>query len=143
MSVQFLKRYAVASCNHQHEGGMWDLISNNSPDYLMLLGDNIYNDIKTKRGSFIESTPELINKNYNQWAADNSWQTLVASIGNWSNILATWDDHDYGINDGDEHYKYRNQSLESFLRFFRIPTEGRLQLQFCFCFFLVHFKIHI
>ena len=38
-------------------------------------------------------------------------------------IQQIWDDHDYGTNDGDRTYKYRNESKELFLDFFNVPKD--------------------
>lgn len=117
-------RYAVASCSNSKFGSVWDLIAENEPEYLVLTGDNLYNDIKLRGGTFIEATPFTLQVNYEAWREDLRWKQLVNIIGDWSKIIATWDDHDYGINDGDLYYQYKNESLESFLNFFRFSDAG-------------------
>ena len=39
-------------------------------------------------------------------------------------ILGTWDDHDFGMNDGDQRYPYREQSQDLFLDFLDEPLES-------------------
>lgn len=36
-------------------------------------------------------------------------------------MLAIWDDHDYGQNDGNKHYPYREESQQIFLDFMDEP----------------------
>lgn len=44
-------------------------------------------------------------------------------------IIGVWDDHDYGKNDGDKHFPFKNRSRKAFLDFIGEPldTERRLQ----------------
>ncbi|ETV91430.1 hypothetical protein, variant 1 [Aphanomyces invadans] len=39
-------------------------------------------------------------------------------------IIGIWDDHDYGINDGDNHYQYRKESQQLFLDFLDEPKNS-------------------
>ena len=41
-----------------------------------------------------------------------------------STILATWDDHDYGVNDGGNTYSKRKESQQIFLDFFKDPADS-------------------
>jgi alkaline phosphatase D len=38
--------------------------------------------------------------------------------------MATWDDHDYGVNDGGEDYPQREASEQEFLRFWQVPEDS-------------------
>ena len=40
-------------------------------------------------------------------------------------ILGIWDDHDYGVNDGGNNYKYKHESKELFLKFFNIKKNDK------------------
>lgn len=114
-------RIAFVSCSSQRVGkpAIWEELLKKEPDHLILLGDNIYADKKTPIG-FVEATPRIIDEQYDRLSKDKYWQALVAKIG-WNNIYATWDDHDFGINDGDKTYQYRTESMNSFLKFFNFP----------------------
>ena len=39
-------------------------------------------------------------------------------------IIATWDDHDYGMNDVGRHYEKKEQSKKIFLKFFNEPMNS-------------------
>lgn len=117
------RRIAFGSCHTQLRESIFDTIGSFDPDQLVLLGDNIYAD--TKVGvNFLEATPEQLSRHYCALNGDPSWQRLVRRLGGYGSILATWDDHDYGINNGDSTYQYKNESMESFLDFFRIPSDS-------------------
>jgi alkaline phosphatase D len=120
-------RYGFGSCNNAQEGGMWDAMTNMNLNSLLLLGDNIYSDTRERTGTFRGATPLELEQSYKALGNDPSWIRLVDSIKGYSNIHAIWDDHDYGINDGDMNYEYKNDSLKSFCNFFNIPTQGNCQ----------------
>jgi alkaline phosphatase D len=115
------RRIAFGSCHSQLREGLWDVIGASHPDQLLLLGDNIYAD-KRIGITWHEATPEQLRYHYCTLNGDPSWQRLVRQIGGYDAILATWDDHDFGINNGDSTYSFRNESREAFLDFFRLPA---------------------
>ena len=39
-------------------------------------------------------------------------------------IVGIWDDHDYGINDGNKHFEYKDEFKELFLDFLNEPKES-------------------
>src|SRR5690606_21285898 len=39
-------------------------------------------------------------------------------------ILATWDDHDYGVNDGDASYPRKAEAAKLMLDFFKVPADS-------------------
>lgn len=44
-------------------------------------------------------------------------------------ILGTWDDHDFGVNDGGEHYPSKAQSQQAFLDFLGVPLDSSRRAQ--------------
>jgi len=118
-------RIAFGSCSSQKEGkgALWNELAAKDPNYLILLGDNIYTDVKGKFGHFTGATPERIRSQYEIFQDDSDWNLVLNKLGGWDRIFATWDDHDYGINNGDNTFPYRNESLEHFLQFFHVSEE--------------------
>ncbi len=91
-----------------------DMISDIKPDLFIYLGDNVYNDsyqIKDLQGC------------YNKLGSKQEFIRLK----NTTDILATWDDHDYGWNDSGKDYPYKERSKQIFLDFFGIPEKGILK----------------
>ena len=74
------------------------------PQLLILLGDNIYADT---------ADIGLMRAKYAVLAANPQFQALRAACP----LLATWDDHDFGVNDGGDDYPKREESQDAFLDF--------------------------
>ncbi|TGL85970.1 alkaline phosphatase family protein [Leptospira congkakensis] len=91
------------SCLHQDkESPVLHQWTKESFDLLLLLGDNIYAD------SLVAS--EKIPA-YKKQLSRPEWKTIRSK----SKILATWDDHDYGINDSGGEFEDKEKSREVFI----------------------------
>lgn len=105
-------RIALLSCMNDLIGmniaAMWKNVQLAEPDFICLLGDNIYGDIAILHG------PQLLWRRYVD-ARRNlpfyHWRKLVPAI-------AIWDDHDFGKNDTDGDYVHRENSLNTFNSFY-------------------------
>ena len=86
-------------------------IRKEAPQLLLFLGDNIYADT--------EDMAEMRGK-YAKLAANRDFRALRDSIP----LLATWDDHDYGVNDGGADYPKRFESQKEFLDFWQVPKDS-------------------
>ncbi|KAH8739209.1 phosphodiesterase/alkaline phosphatase D [Cryptosporidium ryanae] len=90
----------------------WENISRDRPDALLWMGDTIYtkcNDI------------ECIREGY-RVQASNSYYKKVVESGVF--IDGTWDDHDYGVNNGYKTFKYKKESKDLFLDFISVPKDS-------------------
>lgn len=107
-----LQRIAFGSCAQQDRPQpIWDAIVAARPDVFLFIGDNIYGDT--------EDMAVMRNK-YDQLAAQAGYQKLRRSCP----VLAVWDDHDYGVNDGGADYPRREESERIFLDFFEVPHDS-------------------
>ncbi len=107
-----LSRIAFGSCAHQdHPQPIWDAVLAAAPDLFIFLGDNVYADT---------SDMSLMRAIYDRQAAVPGWRRLRES----TKILATWDDHDYGENDGGADFPGKEDSKAEFLRFFSVPDDA-------------------
>jgi alkaline phosphatase D len=122
------ERIAFGSCSSHKNGkaALWPQLADKSPDHLILLGDNMYADQKITFGKFIGATPQVIKTQYDKLEEDPGFNSVLKKIHGWENVYATWDDHDYGINNGDRFFPYKNESLKHFLEFFHQPLESSL-----------------
>lgn len=103
---------AFGSCNkHTLKNRLWDDIIQSQPDIWIWGGDNIYAD--TDDIAMISSMYEA-QKNI---VGYRKLRTEVPVIG-------TWDDHDYGLNDGGEEWLAKDESQEAFLDFMDIPDNS-------------------
>ena len=85
-----LQRIAFGSCAEQHKPQpVWDAVIAEDPDLFLFLGDNIYADTEDM---------ELMQAKYAELGAQPGYQKLLENCP----VLATRDDHDYGVNDGGE-----------------------------------------
>ncbi|MBI3822452.1 MAG: alkaline phosphatase family protein [Planctomycetes bacterium] len=112
-----LTRIAFGSCARQDKPQpIWDAVVAARPDIYLSLGDNIYGDTEDMA---------VMKKKYDQLAAIKGWQKLKATCP----ILATWDDHDYGVNDGGADYPKKDESQQLFLDFFGIAKDSPRRTQ--------------
>lgn len=100
---------AFGSCNNQVlENKLWPDIKKNTPDVWIWGGDIIYSD--TEDMNFMEL-------NYNKQKSDTAYLNFIKNV----DVLATWDDHDYGLNDGGIEYAQKAISQKLFLDFLNVP----------------------
>ena len=112
-----LTRIALGSCIRQNRPQpIWEAVSRFQPDLLLLLGDNIYGDT--------EDMAELRGK-YDALAANPGF----AAVRRDAPIIAVWDDHDYGVNDGGREYPRRRESQQVFCDFFGMPADSPVRKQ--------------
>ena len=112
---------AVASCmndrwNKDQIQNMWMGLLSFQPDLIFLIGDNVYAD------KYIpEVKPKDLEKRYIE-----TWKTLpIYKISSLIPILAIWDDHDYGMNDGNKHFQYKHFMTKLFRDFFPLPNKSQ------------------
>jgi hypothetical protein len=107
-----LRRIAFGSCARQNEPQpIWDAVAAARPEVFLFLGDNIYGDTENM---------EVMKAKYAKLAAFPGFQRLRRNC----RILATWDDHDLGLNDGGHDYPKRTESQQVFLDFFEEPADS-------------------
>ena len=107
-----ITRIAFGSCAHQDRPQpLLKLAAAYGPDRFIFLGDNIYGDTDNM---------DTLRAKYQRWGAKPEYKQLAAA----TNILAIWDDHDFGRNDAGRHYPYKEASKEIFLDFFNEPLQS-------------------
>ena len=108
-----IARIAFGACNNPRIDpvGMYPAILGEQPDVFIFLGDNIYGDTQDMK---------VLQAKYAKFGAGAGYQKLQAT----SQVLATWDDHDFGTNDGGNNYPMRKESEQIFLDFFKEPQDS-------------------
>ena len=102
---------SFGSCNKQYaENILWKEISKNNPDVWIWGGDVVYSDTDNMNKLQSDYQAEWAQKDYKEFA--NSLP-----------VLGTWDDHDYGLNDGGEEFHMKKESQQLFLDFITVPKE--------------------
>jgi alkaline phosphatase D len=125
-----MPRLAIASCcklwqDPSHHAWSGLVAERPRPDWLLLLGDNIYlrkrHERALKAGRV--SARAVLEPEYARLVSEPSFQALVGPPGGGSDtrLLATWDDHDFGgddVNGADlPHRAYREESRKVFLEY--------------------------
>lgn len=111
-----ITRLAFGSCNHQSRSQhMWAQIAATNPELFLFIGDNNYGD--------------------QMWAGDASLATLreayrvqaetpeLADFRSKVPMMITWDDHDFGFNDGGASFAYRRWAETIFETFWDSSEE--------------------
>jgi alkaline phosphatase D len=93
---------------------IWDAINAARCDAFVLLGDNIYADT---------ADPDVFREKYALLAAMPGFAKLRQTTP----LFATWDDHDYGRNDGGADFPGAAVAQKEFCDFFQIPANSPLR----------------
>ena len=100
-----VSRILFGSCLKQNDPSpIFETMLEHRPDLILFLGDNIYAD--TFEMGEMEAKYEVLG-------ANPDFQKLRAAAP----VHATWDDHDYGVNDGGAEYTPRDKAQRIFLDF--------------------------
>jgi hypothetical protein len=108
-----LTTIAFGSCDDQYRPQkMWKEINDQSPQLWIWGGDNIYGD---------SYSMDTLRYKYRLQLAQPGYQQLKQSA--W--ITGTYDDHDYGVNDGGKEYKFKWESRDILFDFLGFPKNDR------------------
>ncbi|MEN0004325.1 MAG: alkaline phosphatase D family protein [Bacteroidota bacterium] len=109
---QTLTTVAFGSCNDQEEDqGMWNYILRNRPQIWVWLGDNVYMDTEN---------PTELQQAYQKQKDHPEYVKVRTSMP----VIGTWDDHDYGMGDGNKTHPIRKQSKQLMLDFLDVPLDA-------------------
>ncbi|MFK7813430.1 MAG: alkaline phosphatase D family protein [Maribacter sp.] len=108
---------AFGSCNRVDlPNKLWDDVYQAGPSVWVWGGDNIYADTDDM---------DKLRKMYQ--FQKKKWQhSPMLSI---ENVIGTWDDHDYGLNDGGVEFAAKKESQQEFLDFMEVPKESPRRTQ--------------
>ncbi len=113
---QVIHRLAFGSCNHQDKPQPhWEAILDFGPDLWVWLGDNIYGD---------SDDPKVLKLKWDKQRGNPGYAKLRDAV----RITGTWDDHDYGINDGGKDFAIKRESARLFLDFLDLPQDDPRRL---------------
>jgi len=109
--AQPLERIAFGSCNKQDlPQPLWPVITAWKPQLWIWLGDNIYGDTLNMT---------LLKAKWDKQKANPGYSVLRE----FSEVTGTWDDHDYGVNDGGKDFPKKVESRDLFLEFLDVPKD--------------------
>jgi alkaline phosphatase D len=112
IAAEPITRIALGSCADQDKPQpIWEAIVAQQPQLFLFLGDNVYADT---------AEMEVMRRTYAKLGALPGYRKLKATCP----ILAIWDDHDYGVNDGGAEYVMREGAEKIFDEFFETPADS-------------------
>ena len=112
LGEEALTRIHFGSCVKQTQPmPIFEKIVNDRPEVFLMIGDNVYADTDDM---------EVMRAKYAQLNADSGFSKLRATCP----ILATWDDHDFGLNDAGADYAKKQESQKIFSDFWGDPLNS-------------------
>lgn len=109
-----LSRIGVGSCFHQNrDGALLDTALRTRPELFLFMGDNVYGDTRSP------DLNELIGA-YAAALARPDYRRFRAAMP----IAATWDDHDFGLNDAGVSYAWKDATRPLFFDFWNVPADS-------------------
>ena len=113
-----LTRIAFGSCNHQSAPqDYWAAIAAEAPQLFLMIGDNVYGDNAWDGDAGLES----LRAAYALQASHPEFRAFRARIP----MLATWDDHDFGLNDAGASFPMRRWAETLFEHFWNASDAVR------------------
>lgn len=108
-------KIAFSSCYEQDKYNLpiWQAIKAKQPNVFVFLGDNAYID---------SEDPKKFTADYKALMANPGIQALKEK----TNIMAIWDDHDYGENDGGKNFAAKDIAKAAFIEAFDYPEINNL-----------------
>ncbi len=111
-SQALLTRIAFGSCARENQPQpIWEKIIATKPDLFLFTGDNIYGD---------SDDVAVLKAKYDKLTTIPGFRQLRQQVP----LMATWDDHDYGLNDGGAEFSKRAESQKLLLDFFNEPADS-------------------
>ena len=108
-----LTRIAFGSCAHQQKPQpIWDAVLAYRPELFVFTGDNVYGDVTSAAMTELREAYAAAGK-----------VAGIAALRAQVPVLATWDDHDYGQNDGGADFAHQQQAKQLFLDFWGIEAD--------------------
>ena len=114
-----LERIAIGSCLHQaRPQPIWDDVIKAKPQLMLMMGDNVY-------GDFSDETASQLKAAYATQALHPEFTKARAALP----MVAIWDDHDFGRNDGGADFPHKHMAAKLFYEFWgttppRPPEQG-------------------
>lgn len=118
-SSKALTRIAFGSClNETREQDIWNTIAAEDPDLFLFIGDNVYGDVYSSDPSWPDPTMPKMREAYNVLESVPEFANFRAQTP----LLTTWDDHDYGANDGGAYYPFKEMAEQIYLDAWDVPA---------------------
>ena len=113
---EVVSRIAFGSCYKPEKStSLWGKVAEYDPQVWLWLGDNVYVDFIN--GEYVKANldPKAFEQGYERLAKSEGVATLknLPSV----QVMATWDDHDYGLNDAGRNWERKEEARKAFVKF--------------------------
>ena len=109
-----LERIAFGSCLHQRRPQpIWRAVRAADPQLFLMLGDNVYGDVS-------DASLNEMREAYKVQAAHPELAEIRRAVP----FLATWDDHDFGLNDASAAFPHKAATRALFAEFWELPASA-------------------
>lgn len=113
-TAQSTFRIAFGSCSrHTNTDQLWEEVVSTHPDLWIWSGDNVYADTRDL---------QELAKDYKEQKNRPSYQTLLKTCP----VTGTWDDHDYGTNDGGKYSSIKKESKKLAANFLGFASDNEV-----------------
>lgn len=112
-SQEPITKIAVLGCHNQGQPApaIPYFADSLKPDFSIWIGDNVYADTETDPQHILRQLQVLENK--------DGFKKLRET----SKFMVTWDDHDFGLNDSDKDYVFKEESKQIHRKFWRLEND--------------------
>jgi alkaline phosphatase D len=122
-------KFAMVSCSDdrydQEQKILWEDLYQQKPDIIFAIGDNVYTDWRDGKNLGKMVAPDTIWDRYVETRSKLSIFRQKELLP----FFATWDDHDFGMNDGNSTYPYIEQSRIIMDAFFPYLADAKTILE--------------
>jgi alkaline phosphatase D len=121
---------AFASCARENQPQpIWTEIAKVNPEVFLYIGDNVYADVYEVDGKR-SMQPVTTRARFDEaYAQANAIPEFAAFRKQVPVMLGSWDDHDYGKNDGGKEFVMKKESQQAFLDFFEFSKDDPIRQQ--------------
>lgn len=106
----------------------WSVLEAKGVHLWAWLGDVVYTDTKKAFNEFTASPLEKVLSEYNAQKSNKGYKQFISGANDPSKplqgVVGVWDDHDYGLNDGDRHFPSKDVNQQIFLDFIDEPQNS-------------------
>jgi alkaline phosphatase D len=120
-----ISRMAFGSCATTEKlQPFWEQVGAYAPDLWLWLGDTIYADSPRPKAETAEERARIVLDRMPGLYAEQRAVPGYAALRETAFIAGTWDDHDYGINDGGAEWIGREEAQRHFWDFYDEPADS-------------------
>ncbi len=122
---RIVNRLAFGSCaTTEKPQPFWDHVNAYAPDLWIWLGDTVYADSPRPKAETAEERARIVLDRLPELYAQQHAVPGYAALRETAFITGTWDDHDYGDNDGGAEWIGREEAQRHFWDFYDEPTDS-------------------